>query len=193
MIQPMCYVIAHAQSRVIDDCITSLEKYNWNFKRFDAVDGQKITNTNWKKIGIAMSDQGKMPRRPGAQGCWHSHYALWKECITTNEPIVVMEHDAVINGPWPESLDIDNQLVKLYSNAECKVNPAFGRWSKGAHAYTVTPTQAQRLINYARDNGAQAVDKHLGDLVLPWTFLNQDLVTLNPKRGPSSTSPLKRN
>ena len=193
MIQPMCYVIAHAQSRVIDDCITSLEKYNWNFKRFDAVDGQKITNTNWKKIGIAMSDQGKMPRRPGAQGCWHSHYALWNECITTNEPIVVMEHDAVINGPWPESLDIDNQLVKLYSNAECKVNPAFGRWSKGAHAYTVTPTQAQRLINYARDNGAQAVDKHLGDLVLPWTFLNQDLVTLNPKRGPSSTSPLKRN
>jgi RNA 3'-terminal phosphate cyclase len=104
-----------------------------------------------------------------------------------------MEHDAVVNGPWPESLNIDSQLVKLYRTAECKVNPAYGRWSKGSHAYAVTPTQARRLIEYARDNGAQAVDKHLGDLVLPWTFLNQDLVTLNPKRGPSITSPLKRN
>ena len=193
MIQPTCYVIAHAQSRVIDNCIASLERYNWNFKRFKAVDGQQITDANWKQIGIAMSDQGKMPRRLGAQGCWHSHYALWKKCITNNTPIVVMEHDAVVNGPWPEKLDIDSRLVKLYSGAECKVNPAYGCWSKGAHAYTVTPAQAQRLIDYARNNGAQAVDKHLGDLVLPWTFLHYDLVTLNPKRGPSSTSPLKRN
>jgi GR25 family glycosyltransferase involved in LPS biosynthesis len=193
MIQPMCYVIAHEQSRVITDCIASLKKYNWNFKRFDAVDGQQVTNTDWEQIGIPMSNQGKMPRRLGAQGCWLSHYALWNECITTNVPMVVMEHDAVVNGVWPEDLNIDSQLVKLYSSAECKVNPAYGRWSKGAHAYTITPSQAQRLIEYARINGAQAVDKHLGDLVLPWTFLHYDLVTLNPRRGPSSTSPLKRN
>jgi GR25 family glycosyltransferase involved in LPS biosynthesis len=191
MIQPTCYVIAHAQSRVVDDCIASLIKYKWKFERFNAV--EDVTDADWKRIGITMSDKGKMPRRPGAQGCWHSHYELWNKCATTNMPIVVMEHDAVVNGSWPESLNIDGQLIKLYRSAECKVNPAYGRWSKGDHAYTVTPTQAQRLIDYARDNGAQAVDKHLGDLVLPWTFLNQDLVTLNPNRGPSSTSPLKRN
>jgi hypothetical protein len=103
-----------------------------------------------------------------------------------------MEHDAVVNGPWPEKLDISTQLVKLYISAECKVNPAYGRWSKGAHAYTLTPQQALMLIEHARQYGAQAVDKHLGDSVLPWTFLNQDLVTLNPSRGPSSTSPSKK-
>jgi GR25 family glycosyltransferase involved in LPS biosynthesis len=192
VIQPTCYVISHAQSRVINDCINSLQKYNWKFEKVDAVNGQGITDMDWKRIGIAMSDNGKMPRRQGAQGCWHSHYALWNKCIATDASIVVMEHDAVVNGPWPESLDIDIRLVKLYSSAECKVNPAFGRWSKGAHAYTVTPPQARRLIEYARDNGAQAVDKHLGDLVLPWTFLNYDLVTLNPRRGPSSTSPIRK-
>jgi hypothetical protein len=193
MIQPTCYVIAHTQSRVINDCIASLVKHNWKFEKVDAVDGQSITDAEWKRIGIAMSDKGKMSRRLGAQGCWHSHYKLWNKCVTTNTPIVVMEHDAVVNGPWPEDLDIDKQLVKLYSGAECKINPAFGLWSKGAHAYTVTPAQANRLIQHARDNGAQAVDKHLGDLVLPWTFLNQDLITLNPNRGPSSTSTLKKN
>jgi GR25 family glycosyltransferase involved in LPS biosynthesis len=190
MDQPTCYVITHTGSKVIGDCIASLKKYNWIFEAFDAVDGQKITNADWKKINITMSVQGKMPRRLGAQGCWHSHYALWNKCIINNTPIVIMEHDAVVNGPWPVELDILSSLVKLYKTAECKVNPAFGKWSKGAHAYTVTPTQARRLIEYARDNGAQAVDKHLGDLVLPWTFLNYDLVTLNPRRGPSSTSKL---
>jgi GR25 family glycosyltransferase involved in LPS biosynthesis len=193
MIQPTCYVIAHTQSRVVNDCIASLEKYNWKYERFDAIDGQKITKADWDQIDIRLSEQGKMSRRPGAQGCWLSHYALWNRCVVTDQPIVIMEHDAVVNGTWPENLNIDSQVVKLYSSAECKVNPAYGRWSKGAHAYTLTPTQAQRLIQYACDNGAQAVDKHLGDLVLPWTFLNYDLVTLNPNRGPSSTSPLKRN
>jgi GR25 family glycosyltransferase involved in LPS biosynthesis len=192
MKQPTCYVISHQHSRVINDCIASLKKYNWKFEIFNAVDGQQITEADWKRIGIGMSTEGKMPRRPGAQGCWHSHYALWDKCITTNTPIVVMEHDAVVNGPWPEELNIDDRLVKLFSSAECKVNTAFGRWSKGAHAYALTPKQASTLIQYAKINGAQAVDKHLGDLVLPWTFLNNDLITLNPKRGPSSTSPTKR-
>ncbi|CAB4138153.1 Glycosyl transferase, family 25 [uncultured Caudovirales phage] len=189
--QPTCYVITHAGSRVIDDCIASLRKYNWKFEKFNAVNGQTITQADWQRIGIELSDKGKMSRRPGAQGCWHSHYKLWNKCLTDNTPIVIMEHDAVVNGLWPETLDISNKLVKLYLTAECKVNPAYGRWSKGAHAYTLTPAQALTLIDHARQYGAQAVDKHLGDLVLPWTFLGQDLVTLNPRRGSSSTSPLK--
>lgn len=193
MNQPACYIITTATSPVVNDCIASLEKHSWKFEIFTAVDGHTVTEVDWKKIGINMSVNGKMRKRPGAQGCWLSHYALWKKCITTNEPIVVLEHDAVVNGPWPSQLDISTQLVKLYNGAECKINPAYGQWSKGAHAYTVTPEQASRLIKYAQDNEAQAVDKHLGDLVLPWTFLDYDLVTLNPMRGPSSTSPLKRN
>jgi hypothetical protein len=191
-IQPTCYVIAHPQSRVINDCIASLVKHNWKFEKVDAVDGQSITDADWKRIGIAMSDKGKISRRLGAQGCWHSHYKLWNKCETTNTPIVVMEHDAVVNGPWPVDLEINKQLVKLYSDTGYRVSPTFGRWSRGSHAYTVTPAQANRLIQHARDNGAQAVDKHLGDLVLPWIFLNQDLITLNPNRGPSITSPLKK-
>ena len=190
--QPTCYVIAHAESRVIDDCIASLRKYNWKFEKFNAVNGQTITQADWQRIGIELSDKGKMSRRPGAQGCWHSHYRLWNKCLIDNTPIVIMEHDAVVNGTWPDTLDISNKLVKLYLTAECKVNPAYGRWSKGAHAYTLTPVQALTLIEHARRYGAQAVDKHLGDSVLPWTFLDQDLVTLNLQRGPSSTSPLKK-
>jgi hypothetical protein len=192
MIQPTCYVIAHKTSRVINECVASLKKYNWKFEIFDAVDGNTVTAQSWNDIGVALSLNGKMSKRPGAQGCWMSHWKLWNHCITINEPIIVMEHDAVINDMWPEDLDIETCLVKLYRTAECKINPAYGLWSKGAHAYALTPKQAQILIDYARVNGAQAVDKHLGELALHWTFCSQDLVTLNPGRGPSSTSPMRR-
>ena len=138
-----------------------------------------------------MSTGGKMRQRPGAQGCWMSHWQLWNRCADHGEPLVILEHDAVVQAAWPQDLDIESRLVKLYRNAECKTKPQFGRSSKGSHAYTITPAQAAQLIAFARATPAQAPDKHLGDGVVPWTFYNQDLVTLNPRRGPSITSPMQ--
>ena len=128
--QPKCYVIAHTTSRVINDCVTSLKQHNWDFEVVPAIDGHTVTEQTWRSIGVVLSTDGKMSRRPGAQGCWMSHWNLWNRCIANNQPIIVMEHDAVVMAPWPEDIDIETQLVKLYTTAECKVNPAFGRWSK---------------------------------------------------------------
>lgn len=189
---PKTYIISHRSSRVIGDCVASLERHGWSYEIFPAVDGQQITLQDWSRIGVAMNSEGKMPRRPGAQGCWFSHFTLWQQCCRRKEPIVILEHDAVVTAPWPADIDIDTQLVKLFTTAECKVNPAFGLWSKGAHAYSLTPAQAKILIAHAQQHGAQAVDKHLGYAVLPWTFYKKDLVVLNPARGPSSTSPLRK-
>ena len=191
MNQPRCYVISHPTSKVINDCLSSLTQHHWDFEVFPAVNGHTVTEQTWQSIGVQMSADGKMSRRPGAQGCWMSHWHLWNRCVTSGQPIIILEHDAIVMAPWPIDIDIQTQLVKLYTTAECKVNPAFGRWSKGAHAYSLTPKQAQQLIDYARINGAQAADKHLGDLVLPWTFYSKDLVVLNPQRGPSSTSKIR--
>jgi hypothetical protein len=188
MVQPHCYVIAHPTSAVVGDCVASLKKHSWAFEVVPAVNGHTVTEQTWQSIGVQMSTDGKMSHRPGAQGCWMSHWRLWNRCVKTNQPMIVLEHDAVVTAPWPTDLDINSTLTKLYTTAECKVNPAFGRWSKGSHAYTVTPAQAHQLINYAQANGAQAVDKHLGERVLPWTFYSQDLVVLNSHRGKSTTS-----
>lgn len=192
MIRPKSYIIAHTSSRVIGDCVQSLERHGWPYEIFPARDGQRVTQADWDRVGVRMMSEGKMTRRPGAQGCWLSHFALWQRCVDLDQPIIIMEHDAVVTAPWPADIDIDTCVVKLYSTAECKVNPAFGLWSKGAHAYTVTPQQAHILITDAQQRGAQALDKHLGDRVLPWTFYQTDLVMLNPARGPSSTSPLRK-
>jgi hypothetical protein len=188
MHQPHCYVIAHSTSQVINDCTASLKKHKWAFEIVPAVNGHTVTEQTWQSIGVQMSTNGKMSRRPGAQGCWMSHWHLWNCCVENNLPVIILEHDAVATAPWPTDLDIESTLIKLYTTAECKINPAFGLWSKGSYAYTLTPAQAQRLIDHARANSAQAIDKHLGDLVLPWAFHSTDLIVLNPRRGKSTTS-----
>jgi GR25 family glycosyltransferase involved in LPS biosynthesis len=189
MNQPECFVIAHPTSRVAKDCADSLSRYRWNYKIVNAVDGWKITVQDWQKIGIVMSTSGKMWRRPGAQGCWFSHWNLWQYAIEHNCPIVIMEHDALVTGPWPNDLDIETAIVKLYKTADCKTKPLTGTYSKGSHAYTLTPAQAQQIVDHCRQNGAVAVDKQLADKVVNWRFHNHDLVLLNPKRGKSTTSP----
>jgi hypothetical protein len=184
----MCMVIAHRASKVVTECLRSLDRWGWTAQRFDAVEGMTITAASWQDIGVQMLARGKMPRRPGAQGCWHSHWRLWNICADEDRPLVIIEHDGVIQQGWPGTLDIEAAVVKLYSSAPCKTNDITGSWSLGSHAYTLTPAQARSLINHAREHGAQALDKHLGDRVINWRFLGWDLVKLNPRRGASTTS-----
>jgi GR25 family glycosyltransferase involved in LPS biosynthesis len=35
-------------------------------------------------------------------GCSMSHYLLWKRCVSINEPILILEHDAVFIREFPE-------------------------------------------------------------------------------------------
>jgi len=189
MQQPHCFVIAHLTSRVVSDCVTSLQLHGWNFSVVAAVDGWQIKHSDWSSIGIKMSDQGKMPQRPGAQGCWFSHYKLWQQAVQTNTSMVIMEHDAVVQEPWPQDIDTESALLKLYTTADCKEKVDTGVFSKGSHAYTLTPDQAKQLIHSAKTRGAVAVDKQIASKVCAWKFYHRDVVVLNPNRGRSTTSP----
>ena len=189
--QPTAHVIAHAGSRVVGDCVSSLRSHGWPYEIHPAVDGRAITDKDWQRIGVGMSPTaGKLPQRPGAQGCWFSHYGLWQRCVVTGTPMIILEHDAIAQAAWPADLDITTCIVKLYRTAACKTKPGLGTWSKGSHAYSLTPVQAQALLDRAHRWGASPVDKHIISGDIPWRFLDQDLVTLNKRRGPSSTSGL---
>jgi len=189
MTQPMVYVIAHSSSTVVRDCIHSLDTHGWKFELFPAIDGRRLGSVDWERIGVKMSIiAGKLPKRAGAQGCWFSHWSLWEQAVKQQQPMVILEHDAVVTAPWPDDIDIDSCIVRLYTTSSCKTKPGLGTWSKGAHAYTVTPQQAQQLIDRGRTFGASPVDKHIISEHIPWRFLGYDLVTLNSKYSVSSTS-----
>jgi len=84
-------------------------------------------------------------------GCSMSHYMLWRFCALSDEPILILEHDAVFVGPIPEDIEF---------NGICQINDPNGAtrkggwWSQqmkargttGAHEKTWVTTVAERLI-----------------------------------------------
>ncbi|MEJ8611907.1 glycosyltransferase family 25 protein [Helicobacter pylori] len=42
---------------------------------------------------------------PQEFGCYLSHYLLWKECVKTNQPIVILEDDAMLESHFMQALE----------------------------------------------------------------------------------------
>jgi GR25 family glycosyltransferase involved in LPS biosynthesis len=162
-------------SNLAEKTQAALDHYGWSHYLWPAVNGFALTELDWQRLNISLLDLGKTRHRPGAQGCIHSHFTLWQHCVTLAEPIVVLEHDAVAQGEFPLDLPLDRCVWKLWAEHLPRENHVTGTWSKGSHAYTLTPTQAQALIDFSRQHGVQAVDKQLGTEAVAWQGLDRDL------------------
>ena len=176
--QPKTFVIAlknHPVSREqLLDCINSAEKFNWQVEIFWGKDGSTVTDDDWKAINVLpLMHKGSM-NKPGTWGCFFSHWTLWNKCVELNEPVVILEHDAVIKNYWPP-IELKS-LTKLHENFSIKkphkwVDPDSGVCSSSTHAYAILPTHAKKLINFSQNVGAFATDRMIGDKVLSITHL----------------------
>jgi len=165
--QPKTFVIAlkdhHVSLAQLEDCKASAIRNNWQVETFWGINGRTITADDWKSINVT-----PMIKRLGQQGCWFSHFLLWQRCLELNEPLVILEHDAVIQRKW-EPLEINNSLVKLHRHyrkfpMDPKwVHPVTGRWSPSTHAYCILPKHANTLIQQGRKLGCYNADVFLGD------------------------------
>jgi GR25 family glycosyltransferase involved in LPS biosynthesis len=198
--QPLTFVIADVDpasanytvsQRNLARTLAQAQLHGWAVAVWPAVAGRKITSDDWQRIGVTLLDRGAIVKRPGARGCWHSHWGLWQHCVSIDQPIVILEHDAYITAAWPKNIDLDRCVWKLHQpdSRGLRVNTITGEWSCGAWAYTMTPKFAQQIIDFSRSHGAQAVDKQLGRSVIPWQYWPTDLVPHRPAIRSSTTSP----
>jgi GR25 family glycosyltransferase involved in LPS biosynthesis len=96
-----------------------------------------------------------------------SHHTLWCECYHLDEPMLILEHDAVFVSPLPELRD-DDMLVNLGKPSYGKFKtPKEGfsrltskKYLPGAHGYYVTPGGAAELIEKS-EHEAQPTDIYL--------------------------------
>lgn len=123
-------------------------------------------------------------------GCAMSHYRLWMHCVDLEEPILILEHDAVFVREFPE---FDFQ-------GACQINDPWGAtkrgqwWSQqmqergiegvlpktkvlpddvpdglaGNSAYVIKPFAAQALINKVREIGVWPNDATMCRQFFPW-------------------------
>lgn len=142
-------------------------------------------------------------RRANAMACFLSHCNLWRKCRDLNEPVIILEHDAVMVTELPckdymNKYDIYNLGKPSYgrfNTITSKDRPYEGKlfstsgYLKGAHAYYVTPVGAQKLLDKAKQN-AKPVDLFISDKdfnigeSIPWAFEAHDsFSTIQKKRG----------
>jgi len=177
--QPTSYIITQQSQGIslLQSRLTQAQclRWSWPFVVWPAVNGSEVDSAAWRRIGVRLlEDRGKMRDRPGAQGCWHSHFALWQHCVGQDQPIIVLEHDVDILGGW-QAQPVEQGVIKLHDRTKHKQNTITGEWSTGAYAYVITPRWARTLIEHAQEHGAQALDKHIGDRAVPWQYSRQVL------------------
>jgi GR25 family glycosyltransferase involved in LPS biosynthesis len=168
--QPKTFVITLKDHEISlkqqNDCFESAAKHYWNVEIFWGVNGRNLTEKDWEEIQVK-----PITDRPGQRGCWFSHFLLWKKCLELDEPIIVLEHDAIIQKKW-SPLEIGDSLVKLHRHyrkdpMSHKWNhPVTGRWSPSTHAYCLTPEHATILIQAAKSIGCYNADVFMGDKII---------------------------
>ncbi|WP_305845561.1 glycosyltransferase family 25 protein [Photobacterium kishitanii] len=113
------YVINMASSTIRKENITKqLHSLDLNFSIFNAVNGKESDHPLFAMYDDSLSQtyRGKSLSK-GQLGCYASHYLLWQKCVELNQPIIILEDDALI---YPKPfMDIINNMPLLTKKYEC--------------------------------------------------------------------------
>ncbi|GAB0028306.1 hypothetical protein VN1340_11890 [Helicobacter pylori] len=73
-----------------------------DFEKFvqELYDAQSMLKSDWFH-----SDYCYQELLPREFGCYLSHYLLWKECVKTNQPIVILEDDVALESNFMQALE----------------------------------------------------------------------------------------
>lgn len=98
-------------------------------------------------------------------GCALSHIALWRECVETDAPLVVIEDDVVVRASRAAiEAQLDGadlvSLIYLSSHRTARLAEA-ARTFYGAQAYYLTPRAARLLLREALPLSLH-IDKYIG-------------------------------
>ena len=167
---PEIFVINLVSSTARRANITSqLADLGLAFTLFPAVDGRKEEHRLFGKYDSELNQHyhGKALSK-GQLGCYASHYLLWQKCVELDQPLVVLEDDALIY-PEPFSEFVNNidalrqqfDCVRLFDNkrkafSSCRVSGLntveihkFNKGHLSTTGYFLTPNGARKLLRHS--------------------------------------------
>lgn len=174
---------------VANRCIESGKKFGVDVKLVPAVH-KSYALSELEHMGIKMSTFEQSYSDVGAViGNFITQFKIWRTIYESEQPGIVLEHDAVFVAPIPAlEGDIINLGKPSYGRFNTKdkpgVYPMFskdGGYIPGAHGYYVTPKGARQLVETAQRIGAAPVDIYLNKTnfpdikeLYPWVIEAQD-------------------
>ena len=147
-----------------ENMINQFKKHNIdNYERFTGINGYNMTKTE----KLMFPNNCKL--RPGEQGCFLSHYNLWKKLSESNYMyFVIFEDDVYFKNNINQMFkDIDKFVTKNYETIDGVIylyhtKPDAGKpntftklettWvDQGAIAYVITNAMAEKLVDLVED------------------------------------------
>ncbi|MEZ9549087.1 MULTISPECIES: glycosyltransferase family 25 protein [Vibrio] len=155
-----------------DNISRQLDELSLPFEFFSAIDGRiSPPHPLLKRYNDNLSQTYRAKTLSAGQlGCYASHYLLWQKCVELNQPIIVIEDDALIFketflnfirdiSDIPENLEcvrlFNNKRRKFssYSIFECS-STSIHKFTKGhmsATGYFLAPSGAKKLLNNSNE------------------------------------------
>jgi GR25 family glycosyltransferase involved in LPS biosynthesis len=171
--------------KLSSEFIESAKQFGITAEKFDGVYNDHDRTIMEKGLFCFPKMKETKKQNLGFKGCFLSHFLLWEKCIELNQPIMILEHDALMIRPLPENilelfnyhcildyaihlpnyeelLQYDGPLkVNIYPRLHdnkisiSKINHAH---IKGSHAHLIKPLGAKILIESVRKWGHLASD-----------------------------------
>ncbi|UOR41462.1 glycosyltransferase family 25 protein [Helicobacter pylori] len=90
------------KGRCVFQIFDAISPKHQDFEKFvqELYDAQSMLKSDWFH-----SDYCYQELLPREFGCYLSHYLLWKECIKTNQPIVILEDDVALESNFMQALE----------------------------------------------------------------------------------------
>ncbi|GAA8827503.1 hypothetical protein HpRN133_08660 [Helicobacter pylori] len=89
------------KGRCVFQIFDAISPKNEDFEKFvqELYDAPSLLQSDWYHSDI--SDDLTLPEL----GCYLSHYFLWKECVKTNQPVVILEDDVALEFNFMQALE----------------------------------------------------------------------------------------
>ncbi len=90
------------KGRCVFQIFDAISPKHENFEKFvqELYDVQSMLKSDWFH-----SDYCYQELLPREFGCYLSHYLLWKECVKTNQPVVILEDDVALESNFMQALE----------------------------------------------------------------------------------------
>ena len=198
-----CFVITvdHPKSHEIADrCIESCAKQGLHVEKFNAITPKDNPREIITKItGNTKMNFDREPFPERVASCFASQLTLWDRCSKDTEPYLILEHDAVLELPFPHDIEFDKcitlgrpswgtfldspqTLSKKYSNG---VNKLKTHCFIGNHAVLMKPEGAKEIIELAGHKLIEPADTFLCQFYFkfleeyfPWPFVVRETFSM---------------
>ncbi|EJB39519.1 glycosyltransferase family 25 protein [Helicobacter pylori] len=90
------------KGRCVFQIFDAISPKHEDFEKFiqELYDSSNLLKSDWFH-----SDYCYQELLPREFGCYLSHYLLWKECVKTNQPVVILEDDAMLESHFMQALE----------------------------------------------------------------------------------------